>query len=54
MWIELDPLWQRVLSSFPEAYQAEVKAFHRWMDEQPVAKDNWTLGQVAKISNSAI
>lgn len=49
LWTELEPLWELLLESYPSEYQAEVRAFHRWMNEQPAAANSWTLGQVTMV-----
>jgi N-acylethanolamine-hydrolysing acid amidase len=46
-WLELEPLWANVLSSYPESYQEEVRAFYKFIAEEQGT--NWTLGQVTMV-----
>ena len=48
LWVELEPMWDRVLASYPSEYQQEIRAFHRWVNEQNL-KVNWTLGQCTMV-----
>lgn len=46
LWLDLEPLWERVLASFPKKYQDEVRAIFAFLGEQG---HPWTLGQTVMV-----
>ena len=44
-WVEMAPLWAKVLDAYPAFYQEEVRAFYQYLTVN-LNRTEWTIGQI--------